>query len=354
MKAIVGLIAALAFGQLAGAADIYVRNAKVGQELSDSDARKTTEAIRDIVSNSSDHTLAKTQAGADFALFPVLQKSGDQYVLRIEKLQNGRIVSTTQTRLDSLENIRTVARPIVDDAITSQASNDSSMGSRSSATNDLNNTVGNEQMHHGMAPSARVDRRGLLTDRTPVSRKADTTRSAATQEAPTIENAPSAGTSSGIAPARPRIMGQEGHWNLAAGPELGVNLGTNNVLYGLNAGYVVPFTQRFDGKVFGEAALGSGSDVARVFNVGIGTNIGFGTSVVTKGKPYIDADLGYAWVRDNSDTSNNGVSLGTGVGYQFAATNSTDLDVLLRYDFVSATVANSNPSVIGARLGINF
>ncbi|MEK7358246.1 MAG: hypothetical protein AAB250_17500 [Bdellovibrionota bacterium] len=121
----------------------------------------------------------------------------------------------------------------------------------------------------------------------------------------------------------------------------------------ITASYNYRFDENVVAKGLVDFALGSGSDSARFINVGIGGEFYPTQTLITFGKPYVGADVGYAFARDNDDNTENGIAVGVGTGFKFAAAE-LNMDVNLHYSLLTTQIESTNPSVFGARLAVNF
>jgi hypothetical protein len=124
-------------------------------------------------------------------------------------------------------------------------------------------------------------------------------------------------------------------------------------MYDLLAAYAVDFNDNVVGKVFGDFNLATGSSVTRFINLGLAGEYYPSRELLTFGKPYVAADLGYAFTRDGLGRSGDGISAGLGAGFKFQAAE-LNWDVAANYTLLLQEVADETPSVFGVRVALGF
>lgn len=153
----------------------------------------------------------------------------------------------------------------------------------------------------------------------------------------------------------PRIMdpNRPGYFELGIGPGFGMGLDTDRVMYDINASYNRNFSDRLTGKIIGDFNLGSSSDSARFIDLGVGVDAYLQEVQMSYGIPYLSADLGYGFVRNNNDRTQDAPAVGVGTGFRFAA-EAINFDVNLHYEFLTAQLDSTTPSILGIRAAMNF
>jgi opacity protein-like surface antigen len=154
----------------------------------------------------------------------------------------------------------------------------------------------------------------------------------------------------------PRGIDNRGSWNVTAGPALTVGLESDNVLYGVSGGYTFNLTPSLGARTFADANFGVGDDSAQFLAVGIAAKLGVGEIIDQQpSKAYLLGDVSLASARNaDTDNSESGAAVGAGVGYNLNRGQRTDIDLLLRYSLMLSEVDDKLPSLLTARLGVNF
>lgn len=180
----------------------------------------------------------------------------------------------------------------------------------------------------------------------PPSRTERDIQSGATAEAPMNQSTATA----------PRGIDGRGSWNLNAGPALTLGLDSDNVLYGVGGGYTFNLTPALGARVFADANFSGAEDSSSYLDLGAAAKLGIGNVVGQQtSRAYLLGDVALASAR-NSDTdhSESGLALGAGLGYNVLRTQRTDIDLLLRYALMLNDIDGKNPSLLTARVGVNF
>lgn len=154
----------------------------------------------------------------------------------------------------------------------------------------------------------------------------------------------------------PRGIDGRGSWNVSAGPGITLGLDSDSVLYGVAGGYTFNLTPSLGARVFADANFGAGEDSAQYLDLGAAAKLGMGDVIGTQtSRAYLLGDVAYATARNaDTDHSESGVAVGAGVGYNFMRTQRTDIDLLLRYSLMLSEVDDKLPSLLTARVGVNF
>lgn len=296
MKRIFTALAVLMFfGQMAWAADVFVKQTKT-KNVPPHQAAEITQAVKQAVRNMPEHRLVQSERQADFVLQPTLIQNGDEQILRVEKLKNGELISMSEEMIRPLSPMQSRAVTATETAMAEDQYVSGTTGDSVSGT-----TAGETR---GASPRfARSDRLG--------------------------------------------------YFNIGAGPSFGVNLGNDNVMYNLNAGYNVDVSDRLTAKGFGDFNLSTGNDDARFINLGVGVNVYMTDAIAGAGRPYVTGDLGYAFVKTNDDDTKDAMAGGAGAGFQFS-TAQLNVDLSLHYSVLFAQIGDETPSVFGLRAAVNF
>lgn len=292
------LVLLLTVAQQAFAADVFVQEA-IQDNAPSKWGTATTSLVRDAVTSHGEHRLSRNQTSADYVLQPKLLGLGDGYVLTIEKKRGGQVVLAKQVRLSSLDELDQAASRATHEALASSPI-------ASSSTTEV------EVTDLPMDTSNTLDR---------------------------WERRPSQVYS---------------YWTAGIGPFSGNNLDTENILYGIALGHTWDIHPRVSIRGLGEAAFSTGDEDARVFNVAVGPSYYFlgGNS---ERSPYANLDFGYGFGQANNDEDLSGFSLGLGVGYRFFRTETTGMEINLRWaTLFDPAIGDDNPQIIGARLGVDF
>ncbi len=303
---IIGLpVAAVVFATNALAADIFVRPAR-GADFTRAQQIEVTDLVTKAVRNMPEHTLVELEQDADFVLQPSIVQRNEQQLLRIEKTKDGQTIAMSEEPINSVN-----------------ASNDRAMAVTETALQEDDYVDESVTSDDGGTQSATTSSPGDLGGE--------------------------------VVGASPAITNREfpGFFQLGVGPAVGIGMDTDAVMTNITASYNYRFDENVVAKGLVDFALGSGSDSARFINVGIGGEFYPTQTLITFGKPYVGADVGYAFARDNDDNTENGIAVGVGTGFKFAAAE-LNMDVNLHYSLLTTQIESTNPSVFGARLAVNF
>ena len=336
---ILTIAASFAFVTTAHAADIFVRPAR-GLEITQAQQAEVTDLVKRAVRNMPEHHLVENENAAEFALQPSIVVRNDRQLLRVEKVKNGEILAMSEEAINSVNasNDRAMAvtetalqaEPTAADALSPARSSDDEM-----AMNDLRGE------------------RGALGQHASTSRP----------YAPARERDSVSGTTTSMDDAQSNevrgpspILSRHdypGYFQLGVGPAFGAGLDTNGVMTDVLAAY--DYDLNFQTALRGglDMSFAQASDTAHFIEALVGADFYQGQNLTTFGKPYIGADLGYAFARDNQSRNADGIAVGAGAGFKFAASQ-LNMDVNLHYSLLTAQLQNTNPSVFGIKLAVNF
>ena len=149
------------------------------------------------------------------------------------------------------------------------------------------------------------------------------------------------------------VLGGPGYFTTAVGAGFSGGLATDNTMLNLTAGYNIDYTAEVTGKAFADLNLGMGSDSARFIDVALGANYFPMQIQMNQIKPYLGADAGVGFVRNNASKAADSLVLGAGAGFQLL-TQQTNIDVSLRYEFLTEQINGNNPEVLGLKVGMNY
>ena len=214
----------------------------------------------------------------------------------------------------------------------------------------------------GASSGASTNNQGALLNQAPNQSMNQQQQYAPQQQAPQQQPA----QQNAYAPAQPAARstthavdviptgGKTDHWNIGFGPFVSHQLGSDNVMYDIVGGHSFDLNSMVSLKASIEGAFSSGADKAHFFNVAAGGNYFFPGSGDTA--PYLTGDIGYGFAQDAQSATGEGFSSGIGGGVEFFRNQATTLDLLLRYTviFDNTSPQYGKPSILGARLAVNF
>jgi hypothetical protein len=329
------LIAILAFTSGARAADIFVREAR--GNLTRRQATEVTTLVKNAVRNMSEHTLVRSPSEADFTLQPSVVQRGDELVLRVEKQRNGEILAMSEETINSVNASSSRAM-----AVTETALSDVNYG-RAYATDDDGARDGTSSAQSVSASDADGEQGAI---------DVSSSRKATAAAAPRVSGDQSVGE---LTAASPRMLDPDriGQIQLGVGPSFGINMKDDALMYDLMAAYAVDFNENFVGKLFGDFNFATGSSQTRFINLGLAGEFYPSRELLTFGKPYIGADLGYAFTRDGLGNTGDGASAGLTTGFKFQASQ-LNWDIAANYTVLLERVADATPQVFGIRVALGF
>lgn len=107
--------------------DFYLENA-TGAGVPESDLTTTTELIRNEIEATNSNKIV-TDAKASLSLRPKILRLGQAYIIQLEKLQDGKVVFSTQLKADHIEEIDKVTKRLVEALLSGKnAQEDSRVG----------------------------------------------------------------------------------------------------------------------------------------------------------------------------------------------------------------------------------
>jgi hypothetical protein len=384
MKFAIGLMtAALTFASSSYASQIYVRHAR--GHLTRSQASEVTGLVKDAVRNMSEHTLVPSAAGADFVLQPSVINRGDEMILRVEKEKNGEIISMSEETIKSINASKSRAVSITETVLAdSKYSSDVTNHDATELSQSINEPRGTVSAmtsgpgeSSGESPSESSseisnnttnirpnDSSGAIDVSRESSSRAATTPSGRTESSATYQTtgidstakSPGADASVGeLTSASPRMLNPDriGQIQLGVGTSFGINMKDDSLMYDLMAAYAADFNENFVGKVFGDFNLATGSSTTHFINLGLAGEYYPTRELLTFGKPYLAADLGYAFTRDGLGRTGDGLATGLGAGFKFQAAQ-MNWDVAANYSILLSQVEDETPSVFGVRVALGF
>jgi hypothetical protein len=359
MKFMIGLMATvLGFTSSAFASDIFVRDAR--GNLTSRQVADVTGLVKNAVRSMSEHTLVRSANKADFILQPSVVQRGDDLVLRVEKQRNGEILSMSEERISSVNASKSRAMAVTETVLADSsygaayATDDDGKNGTSSATSSSASDI-DRVSDQDVAPNAS----GAVDVTSPASSRSErSVNSSASQSTGVSPTARSSGPDASVGEltaASPRMLNPDrfGQVQLGVGPSFAINMKEDSLMYDLMAAYAVDFSENFVGKVFGDFNLATGSSVTRFINLGLAGEYYPTRELLTFGKPYLAADLGYAFTRDALNRNGEGLAAGVGAGFKFQAAE-MNWDIAAHYTALLERVADENPSVFGVRVALGF
>ncbi len=341
-------VATLAFTSVSHSAEIFVREAR--GNLTRRQVAEVTSLVKNAVQNMSEHTLVRSASQADYTLQPSVIQRGDELVLRVEKQKNGEILAMSEETINSINASRDRAMAVTETALT-----DVPYG-RAYATDDDGADYGTMSAQTMSAEdSASTGAIDVSDSNTPRSRQ-DNSSTYQTTGVDSTARSPGADASVGeLTSASPRMMNPDriGQVQLGVGPSFGINMKDDALMYDLMAAYAVDFNENVVGKVFGDFNFSTGSSSTRFINLGVAGEYYPSRELLTFGKPYVGANLGYGFTRDGRGNSGDGLSAGLGAGFKFQAAE-LNWDVAANYTLLLEQVADSTPQVFGIRVALGF
>lgn len=351
MKSIGFALAASLIAAPAVAANVFVRSATVS--ASEQDRRDDlTQIVRDSVKLSPGDYLVSSESRADAVLQSILMGSEGSYALRIDRLEDDEVVSSTERSVGDWRDIADIAHQATLSALeTDERADDRNVAEVWPAFPPEARPSMNEP--EGALSGGDVDPDAPYAARD--SDASSSTTSGATMSGDASSSTEElAGESRGFRPVETSRR-SPGYWTVGLGPGFGVGMESGNIMYSVAGGYVWELAQRISGKAVLEANLGSGSDNAQLIDLSAGADAYLTQDpVVGSARPYVTADVGFGTARNQRSETQAGVTAGAGTGLRFAATDATNMDVLLHYKLLTSTLAGANPSVLGIRAAFNF
>ncbi|MCB0392168.1 MAG: hypothetical protein KDD58_12830 [Bdellovibrionales bacterium] len=250
----------------------------------------TLETIKELVSSgvvSEGHELMTEAGTAEFILQPKLLKLGDSYILKIDKIQNGKIKFSSKMKASSLSDMDTVAVRVVRSVMEETLPRDSAQV----------NDVTEDEVHQG------------------------TRRYQATRQ-----------------------------WRFSFGPAwsngLNVDGGGTNWGFGYVWGLDPDFDLKLNWSIY--TPRSDEDDNARFTNVTLGMNY-FLTRA--KHSPFASIEIGYGSAAASEDSNNffgisdddaSGWTIGLGLGYKFFRTSTVNVGIFGSYQYMFDKTEKSN------------
>lgn len=337
-----GLIAAtLALSSTAMAADVFVKQTR-GSDLSRQQVAEITGLVRNAVTSMPEHQLVNSQKDADFVLQPSVLARGDEMILRIEKVKGTEVLAMSEEKINSFDSSRNRAVAVTETALQDDGYSDYSMDDN--GTSSAVSSSASDSDLYSDTGAVEVGRQSTGTS---------TGTSANTGYTPSSGGgSPSVGE---LTAASPRLANPDraGQIQLGVGPSFGIGMNNNNVMYDVLVAYAVDLSDNFVAKGFGDLNFGTGSEASRFMNFGIAGEWYPTRELLTFGKPYLGADIGYAFTRNVDNLQSNNLALGAGAGFKFQAAE-LNWDVNAHYTILMDDIAGDTPSVFGVRLALGF
>ncbi len=326
MRYLFSLLLVLAFAAQSQAARIFVNDTQAEQHVSSQEAQTITDMVRDSVIGAPNSTLVMNTWESDYALRPRLMKLGGTYVLTIDRLMNDTVVSSSQMKATSFTDFDELARRTTLAALGTPARGD---------------RIARDRM---------MDDRG---DSSGSSVSAATTSVAETERQMTTEAAQEAATVGRKGFQVPPVAKPLHYFTMGAGPGFARRLQADDLFINLAVGHQWDVNPRFSLKVVGEGNFSTGGDGANFYDLAAGGNWYF--MPTANGSGYVTADLGYGAAESALGRDVDSVTIGTGIGYQFLRTETTSLDVLVRYVLLTEEAEDDGlPQIFATRFAVNF
>ncbi|HVK60334.1 MAG TPA: hypothetical protein VM432_02240 [Bdellovibrionales bacterium] len=289
------------------AATYFVADTIAEDGITETDARTATMLVKNSVAERPSDTLTDSELSANYVLQPRMVRLGDSYILTVEKTRGQEIVFSAQTKMTRIDQLDRGARAVVTAAI-----EEPSTKNRGTAV-------------------YRVVPEGSLSS---------------TTAKPTIY-----GSTAELVVDRRKVS----YWSLGFGPTFSSNMNDDSVMYGLSIGHTWAINPAVGIKINGNVNFSSGEEGSRFFDLMTGANF-FLPEFTASAAPYLTGEIGYGFAEDSEDEDANGVAIGAGAGIQFFRNTETTMDLLIHYTTVLEEIEGNdgNPSIVGARLAVNF
>lgn len=144
-----------------------------------------------------------------------------------------------------------------------------------------------------------------------------------------------------------------GYFQAGIGPSFASGLAAGDAMYNFNFSYNYNLSESFTGKAITDFNFGSSSSSARLINIGVGADAYFSEFEMRYGVPYLGADVGFGFARNEREQTRDAFTVGATAGFKFAA-QAMNFDLNLHYAILTSDLAGENPSVLGVRLATNF
>jgi hypothetical protein len=303
------------FANSSRAATYFINDAVIENGVSAQDGRAATTLVKNAVAGRYGDAVVNDQSRASYTLQPRLMRLGESYILTVEKSRGDETLFAAQTKISRIDQLDQAARSMANEAIEEPSGKNSKLVQ-------------------------------IVVD--PRARQGNGSTSGTTMKP---DGADIYGTTPELSDQGRKVS----YWTLGFGPTFATRLKDDSVMYNFSAGRVWDINPKAEIKLIGEANLSSGDRSAKLFNLGVGPNF-FLPEMSADTAPYLTADIGYGVAENADGDTANGFSIGAGAGFQFFRTTQTTMDLVVRYTTVLDTVGRGekNPSVLGARLAVNF
>lgn len=340
----------------ASASSFYVRDSLRDASVRPIEATAATATVRNAVSARLRDEVVRDENLAGYVLQPRLNKINGVYILTVEKIQGQQTLFAAQSRLGSLDDLERAAQVATNTAIDERSLAPAVAGTSPSNQPLARPNNGSAPYHHNGAVAAPASQF--------VASTSGATTSASESAAPSPQPrgsgaAAQKSNSNDVTSPRaveiiPTKQTKATQWMVGLGPFISRNLKSDRAMYNLMGGHRWNVNPRTSIHTIVEAAYSSSGDQAQVYNFAVGGNYYIPGDDDTA--PFVTVDLGYGMARDAYGNRGDGISLGTGVGFEFFRTTSTNLDLLLRYSMIldDTSPESGVPAVVGLRVGINF
>jgi hypothetical protein len=329
----------------AQAAEYFIRDA-IAENVSSEQADAATSLVRSAVAADGVNSVVANEAIADYVLQPKLLKLGDSYVLTVEKKRGTETLYASQAKASSFESLDRAARTATVTAINEPPTRATARQLASSSTPSTDNRADIRANEPMAAAPFTAQPAGVAPMDQPMEVNASS---------PVVSAAPAAGTTQASGQQFRALGAKKDYWTVGIGPFISRHLRSDDLMYDIGGGHVWDIHPQASIKAMAEANFSSGKGAASYYNLSGGVNYFLYQAPGMEGAPYLTGDIGYGHARTDLGNTAEGFSFGTGIGYQFFRTSATTLDLLLRLNMIASVAEdNSYPSVLGARLAVNF
>jgi hypothetical protein len=358
----------------AQAATFFVQDTLRDSSVSSNDARAASALVRDAVATRPGDSVVQDEYRASYVLQPRLIRVGQNLILTVEKIRGRETLFAAQARMASIDELDQAAYTATKSAIeepakapananrpTTALAYDPSAPYDSDQDRHLNGSASGATSSAGDSGQNSGQAEPYVAPRSPVTGSVQRTPPAAAlapaaPAAPAPAPAPTANrTAARGVDAMPATSAPQGdQWMVGFGPFLSRSLSSDVAMYNGMIGHKWNLNTRAAIKAQGEMTFSSGRDRAQVYNVAAGGNYYLPGNDDTA--LYFTGDMGYGVAKDAEGNTGEGFSLGTGAGVEFFRTTQTTLDLLLRYSviFDNTKPGAGNPTILGARMAVNF
>ena len=348
-------LAILAFTTGAFASEIFVKEAR--GNLTQKQRAEITGLVKNAVRGMSEHALVGSANSADFVLQPSVITRGDELVLRVEKQKGNEIVAMSEESISSVNASKDRAMAVTETALSDVNYGRSYRTDDDGATESAMTSGADDSATDTPSEASTESSQGAVdVTRKEVGRKADNASTYQTTGVDSTAKSPGADASVGeLTSASPRMTDPDriGQVQIGVGPSFGINMKDDSLMYDLNIAYGASLNENFAGKVFGDFNFAAGSSTSRFINLGLAGEYYPSRELLTFGKPYVGANLGYSFVRDGLNRTGDGLAGGLAAGFKFQASQ-LNWDVAANYTILFNQIADETPNVFGVRVALGF